>query len=107
MSSFYEPGNYGCFDIASTQRQVVPMVSTVPFVNPEIVFISNNRIIKKLTEGDGITVSVDRLSLFYEIFGGDFEQYNGVRAELSFFNVGVVQAIYSLKTIKAFITPAT
>jgi len=109
-SAFYEPGIFEPLDIASTQKVIAPITfaEDVPTTigTPEIVFISNNRVIKTLTEGDGITVATNRLSLIFEIYGADFIQYNGVKAECSFFNLGVVEYIFTLKAIKAYITPA-
>jgi len=106
-SAFYEPGDFGRFDLASTQKEFVPITfSEVIGDEPEIVFISNNRVIKTLTEGNGITTSGDRLSLVYEIYGEDFLPYNGVKAECSFYTKGVVEYVFTLKTIKSFITNA-
>ena len=108
MGAFYKPGDFGFFDIASTQIETVPITfGEAISANPEIVFISNNRVIKTLTEGSGITVATNRLSLVYVISGVDFVQYDNVRTECKFYDTGVVEFVFRLKTIRTFITAAT
>lgn len=102
-SLFYNPFNYGCFSIASSQNEDISIDFDQPVLAPKIVSFAGNVVLKEYTETEGITVSADRHNVVFNVNGEDFKDYeNGdVNFEMSFFRDGVVEFLMTFKIIKS------
>ena len=105
-SAFYEPHNYGLFDLGDAQIETPSITFNEPVVTPRIVISCNSKKLKVITEGDGITVSDDRLSISFTLNGNEFAQYansSTLDIQMQFFVVGRVEFKMQLKIVKTAI----
>jgi len=103
--AFYNPASWGVFDIGTTQVEN-PSIDFSQAVNvPKILFVQSGSIIKTLTEGNGITVAANRLSLTFNLTGADFDRFkaNIIKVECSFFVAGVVEYVFDLQIKKTYV----
>ena len=104
-TAFYEPFDFGCFDLATSQvtKEMEFAWDTAVIAGAKVVTTYKDREIKAYTVGAGLTLSNSDLTVTLSLDGADYAEYEGrtVQAHCNFFLLGDIEVTFALEIIKS------